>query len=284
METRQRAKRSNGPALWAGSLVLAALIVALPGPVVGEVSPPRPPPPSAWTVELDLKLEIEVRQALNEDKVLRPLNVGVKVRKGCVTLWGPVSSALDERRAMEKVEQVRGLAGLRSELYVRNAPPNRDALALALLPEPVPTRTEVALPNRESGALTLLHKRSAEPSPPPPRPREEGPGEGLPPIVRTADTTPPAPPPLAVADLPKPGKPPVLLAPVALGPRPSAARSLAVLVEQTRQSQARFRLVQADVQGSVVLLRSGEARPEDVTALATALLRVSGVGDVVIDD
>jgi hypothetical protein len=288
MKTR-RAERASGPARWAGGLALAVLAAALPGPAAGAGAPqpPAPPPPSAWTAGQDLRLEIEVRQALNDDRVLRRLNIGVRARKGQVTLWGPVSSKDDEERALEIARQVRGPSVVRSELRLRDAPPSRPAeVELGLLPGPGPTRTEVALPDRESGSLTLRHKQPP-PSPPAPpaRPRETGPGEGLPPIVRTTGAAPPG---VARAEPPAPPRPAALLAPVPLGGRPGAAAtgvlSLEQLVERTRLSEERFRLVRAEVQGSVVFLRAGAARPEDVTALAAALQKVPGVGDVVMDD
>jgi hypothetical protein len=216
--------------------------------------------------------------------VLRPLNVGVKVHNGTVTLWGPVPSSLDEKRAVEKVERVRGVVGVRSELYVGRAPARRDELEMALLPE-APVRREAASPDRESGALTVLTGR------PPPverQPRETGPGEGLPPVVSTTGMPVPA---VAPVEPPPPVRAAVLLAPVALG-RPGeqvAARSvpaapLEVLVERVRQGEARFHAVRAEVRDGAVVLHSGAARGEDVTALADVLRRLPGVKEVAVDD
>jgi hypothetical protein len=86
-------------------------------------------------------------------------------------------------------------------------------------------------------------------------------------------------------------KPVLLLAPVAAPPqlrRAAAAAApatpLATSVERLRLADARFRGIRVELNGATVLVRGGEARGEDVMALARALSRLSGVERVVVKD
>src|SRR5262249_324395 len=57
----------------------------------------------------DLKLEGLARKALNQDKRLAGLNVGVTVRDRVATLWGPLPSADAVQGALDRLKQVRGI-------------------------------------------------------------------------------------------------------------------------------------------------------------------------------
>jgi hypothetical protein len=59
---------------------------------------------------------------LRTDDVLGTHNVGVIVRDGVATLWGPLPSGDDIRRALTAVGDVRGVQSVRSELYVAKDP------------------------------------------------------------------------------------------------------------------------------------------------------------------
>jgi hypothetical protein len=281
-----RLARGLGRRALCGGVALAALGLAVPALAVAQEGlAPKPPPLSAWAREADIVLVNEVRKVLAADKVLAPLNLTVSARNGYVTLHGPVSSALDQRRAMDAASRVRGVVGLKNDLYLGDGPPRPPELVLGILPEPSPTHTHVASPYRGAGALDTGTVKMPAPAIPPilRRPREEGPGEGLPPIVRTNEVV-EAPPPAAIR--------PVLLAPVGMGQRadrpgavrPATPSSLQQAIAQARGRESRFALVQTEVRGAVVYLRTGRARPEDVTALGEELLKVPGVADVVMDD
>src|SRR4051794_30611561 len=83
----------------------------------------------------DGQLMIAVRRSLMEDATLAPLNLGVGVRHGVATLWGPVPTAAAALRALERARKVPGLDEVRSELYLR--PPDDPRTDL---PTPLPQR------------------------------------------------------------------------------------------------------------------------------------------------
>jgi hypothetical protein len=69
----------------------------------------------------DVRLTLESRQSLNADEKLAALNLGVTVKSGVATLFGPVPSEELARRAESRVRVVNGLRNVRNELHI--APP-----------------------------------------------------------------------------------------------------------------------------------------------------------------
>lgn len=69
----------------------------------------------------DIRLTLESRQSLNADAKLAALNLGVAVKSGIATLFGPVPSEELARRAEARVRVVTGLRNVRNELHI--APP-----------------------------------------------------------------------------------------------------------------------------------------------------------------
>lgn len=69
----------------------------------------------------DVRLTLESRQSLNADAKLAGLNLGVTVKAGVATLFGPVPSEELARRAEARVRVVNGLQNVRNDLHV--APP-----------------------------------------------------------------------------------------------------------------------------------------------------------------
>src|SRR5919199_5069111 len=71
--------------------------VLVPGPYRAEAAEPAASvPASPETTELtaqDCRLELKALEALMQDEVLAPLNLGLTVRDHVATLWGPVPSA-----------------------------------------------------------------------------------------------------------------------------------------------------------------------------------------------
>jgi hypothetical protein len=226
-------------ALLAAVLLLAAAVGAEPLPV----------PPAARSGLRDLELTVFARRALRADASLGPLNVGVRISDGVATLWGPVPTVEDARRAVKVLETVSGIAAVRSELRLEKGQPN-DLLALPV-PEDPPTRTDAASPDPVSGSLGTLTRRN--PASPPPAP------QGRPPAI-------------------------ALMAPVTAAPvaPPRAAPSPAEAVEALRQSERRFRRIRAEVQGGAVFLHPGDTPREDVMAFYQVLARVPGVERVVV--
>ena len=71
--------------------VVAGLLLTVSAPAGAVDSPPRPPP-SALGLIGDLRLTVLARRALQGDPALGRLNLGVRVRDGVATVWGPVPS------------------------------------------------------------------------------------------------------------------------------------------------------------------------------------------------
>jgi hypothetical protein len=63
---------------------------------------------------------------------------------------------------------------------------------------------------------------------------------------------------------------------------PKPAASLAELVNEARQSEARFREIAVEVRGQAVLVRRGGAPGRDVMDLVQVLRRIRGVSDVIL--
>jgi hypothetical protein len=206
-------------------------------------------PAAARSQLRDLELTIHARRALHTDARLGPLHIGVSVRDGVATLWGPVPTVEDARRAAKVLEAVAGIAAVRSELRLEKGRPN-DLLALPLPVDP-PTRTATASPDPVSGSLGTLTRRN------PAR------------FAPDAEAPPPA-----VA----------LGAPVAApAPAPAnASPSLIEAVEALRQSERRFRRIRAEVRGGTVWLHPDDTPRQDVMAFYQVLARVHGVERVVI--
>ena len=94
-----------------------------------------PPPPTASHDQArDLQVMVHVRRALKEDPALAELNIGVRVRDGVATLWGPVPSEDVIPKARKVLESVRGVLGVASDLYVRVPEKVDDGLLIPLTP------------------------------------------------------------------------------------------------------------------------------------------------------
>jgi hypothetical protein len=252
---------------WA--LALAALCLVVPAPAA-ESGTGRPPA-AALSLIRDMRLAYHARRALAADRELATLNLSVKVRDGVATLWGPVRSAEQGRRALRTVGQVDGILRVRSELYVTT---------------PADPLEKFTLPPRADSPAYARSDTRREPGPPPAPPREPAPAPGT--------SAPRALPPLG--DPPAPDRRPVmLLAPVAVPGRAGervAARpvqgpatpptTVEAAIEQLRRAEPRFWGVGAEVRGGTVVLKAESARGEDVMAFARALQRVKGVERVVV--
>jgi hypothetical protein len=67
---------------------------------------------------VDVRLTTEARQSLNADENLASLNLGVMVKAGIATLFGPIPSEELSRRAEARVRVVTGMQNVRNELHV----------------------------------------------------------------------------------------------------------------------------------------------------------------------
>jgi osmotically-inducible protein OsmY len=214
-----------------------------------EADKPPPQPQDATPSFRDVEATIRAREALGKDQELAPLNLGVKVRKGVATLWGPVPSEALIRRATQALEKVRGVYEVRSEVYVVAPQPGPVVLPL---PEP-PSRTESASPDRFASRLNDLPGRTTE-----------APGAHV--TLRgpvAADDPPPKP---EAAPMRNPDKPPV--------------ESVEKAVERLRQSDLRFQSIKTEVSGSTVIVHGGTVRGEYVTKFALEVSKLPGVEKV----
>jgi hypothetical protein len=211
----------------------------------GAVDPPPRPPTSALGLIGDLRLTVLARRALQNDPALARLNLGVRVRDGVATVWGPVPSDTVARRTVAKLETINGIEQVRSELQVRR-PADRPLLADIGIPPRLPTRM-AAKPDTASGAIR-------------PRPREAS----------------------VVAGEKKPSPRPATPPPAPAAGRAPAVVPLSVAVERVRQSEPRFQAISVELRGDVVVIGRVGADAEDVTALAQALRRVKGVSEVMV--
>jgi BON domain len=226
-------------------------VLALAVPLTAAAAEPPPLPPAARSRTRDLELTVHARRALRADASLGPLNLGVRVHDGVATLWGPVPTVEDVRRAVQVLEAVSGLAAVRSELRLEKGQPN-DLLALPV-PEDPPTRTDAASPDPLSGSLGTLTRRN---------PANFPPSAGPPPVAALL-------PPVTAAPAAPPRAAPAPLAP-------------AEVVEALRLSERRFRRIRAEVRGGTVFLHPADTPREDVMAFYQVLAHVPGVERVVV--
>lgn len=234
----------------------------------------------------DWQLTIYARQALTHDQVLAPLNLGVSVRKGVATLWGPVTSAATALRALDCVRRLPGLDDVRSELYIvdDNNPSLPSPAGPAVPPPATPPRPPARLVER-SGTVTaapgqtLSVPRVTLPVDPR-RPADEQPTRVQPP--RASFTGSISFEPAVNAAQPSAISPP---AAVLLPPRPLDSNTrLYAAVERLRQSDARFRHLQSSVRGGIVTLTGATPSGEDLMEFAQAVGRLPGVERVVLGD
>jgi hypothetical protein len=218
---------------------------------------------------LDTELSVRVRAALAKDQALAPLNIGVNVRDGTVTLWGSVPSADFARRAMSVAGQVKGVQSIRCELSLIPRDDEGDPSATCA-PPPIPVPDKVGPP---PGALT--GRPAEQPAVPQVKPtaRSQRPGGDillLPPIIVAG-------PPAGA----KPAPPASLGHPVPL-PLEASAPDLSSALDKVRRSDTRFGGIRWEVRERVVTLSGTVPRGEDLMAFAQAVSRVAGVERVLL--
>lgn len=211
----------------------------------------------------DARLTLESRQSLNADEKLAALNLGVSVKAGIATLFGPVPSEELARRAEARVRVVTGLRNVRNELHVAPpAEPDLRKLAAALeksgptgptLPEPI---------------LTLDPAGIA----------------ALPPKAQHA------PPVSTLFSLAKSDPAPTMIAPVQptghgpIPPRfPGEANDPSAEIEQLRRSDKRYQGLQAKWSHGVVSVSGSLRKWPDLWDFADAVSKLPGVERVRIE-
>ncbi len=223
--------------------VLAALLLLSPVVRAAEADPAPAAPDGAR----DLEIEVRARHLLLTDAELAPFNLGVTVRNGVAVVSGPVSSPELRAKALKKIENVRGVFKVESDMYVaRDAGQWLSPPGIRQLPD-APVHTSSAMPDLRTGKMPLFPSEFA--------------------VKRPSE--PPAAPKLVT-----------LLTPVAV---PDDSADLGSVIERIRKGDERYRLIQYDVKGGAIYLR-GSARPENVMAFARALSNVPGVEHVILQN
>jgi len=250
-------------AAWVVSLCFC-LLSSLPVVLAAE--------PPAIGAGADLRHELLARQALLNDRVLAPLNLGVRVHKHVAVLWGPVPSADLGRRAVEVLKQLPELIEVQNELHVRppeEAPPDVPPLPPPL--RPLPLQDGPRPPAPSTGILTRHSTPLPQASPAPVEP-------------------PPWTPPDQAAFAPRQNAGPLL--PFIDIPRPSTAATAASdqgewlieAVTRVQRSNPRFRQLRPEVRGRTVRLDGTVQRWDDAQELARRLTHLPGVEHVVLGD
>jgi hypothetical protein len=225
------------------------------------------PPAVALHLIRDLRLSVLAEREMRKDRVLKYLNLSVKVRNGVAEVSGKVGSEEIARHALGKVESVKGISEARPRFQwmdgsalVFGAPPPADQRTIFQAAKP-PARLA---PGAMTGSETLKSQAEAPHDLPAvdvsPVPKSESPRDD---------------PPSVVVGLPqRVAAPPAAAAP---------ATSLAERVAEVRQSEGRFRGIPVDVKedGTLIVRRSGVSS-RDATALSQALRRIPGVSEVLL--
>jgi hypothetical protein len=205
---------------------------------------------------LDIHLTVLARQALQRDRLLANVNIGVHVKERVATLWGPVPSDKVAERAVRLLRQIPELREVRSELSIDLEPPpilDRQG------PAPAGPRWLPGLPG----------EGAARPPTPPPAILTRHPGKGAahtPQLPAIAVPTPPG--------VPAAGAP----AEPAMAPGADLAREVRKLV----QGDERYRRVQVAAESGTVFLSGVVYRWEDMHELSRAVARLPGVVRVVL--
>ena len=263
--------------LWASILVTAISSPALLSSLEGRAAEGRASdsvetpnlqglsPPGSPLTDKDCQLASFAREALLQDEILGPLNVGVTVHSGTATLWGTVPNVALSRRAEEKVRSVLGLAQVKNDLRIAvGDDETAEFLGMATwrppaaLPEKAKTRDRpIPLVSRAEESWPSSNK-AAVASPP------------IMPLIQVLTG-----PQKTVSSFEPPMTQPVL--------KVSTVPPLVETLEQLRRSSERFRPIRVEVQGRVVRLWGNAARGEDVFTFAQRISHLPGVERVIVE-
>jgi hypothetical protein len=243
-----------------GSLLLAGLTFLVPPWLVA--GPPRWSAAPQPTLR-DSHLTLHARQALMEDPQLARLYLGVSVRLGVATVWGPVPSEDLARHAVDLLRRVQGLLDVRSQMYVGSA-----GETAAEVPRASPGRPALPpfLPLEPRSGGALMGRAGEAGTAKPPR-RPGGGYDSLTgfdvgsarPLSEAVSLLPPVPPTDPSSQLPP-------------------------AIEQLRQSNPRFQLVRIEAEGGAVHLHGKPVDREAMLALAESISRLPGVKRVFLHD
>jgi hypothetical protein len=229
---------------WPALLVVFLLPLPLPA---SEAAPA--PAQAEYDLVRDLEIQVRARRMLQEDQELAPFNLGVTVRNGAAVVWGPVSSAEIQAKALKKVENVRGVFSVRGAMYVApeaGKPPQPGATKL--LPD-VSEETGADAPDWRTGRLPSQTTRLAS--------KQSDQRAGPPKTVR-------------------------LKTPIVLAEEPTVVNGdVAGAIERIRAADERYRLIRYEMKDAAIYVR-GDAKPEHAMAFARAIANLPGVERVIL--
>lgn len=220
---------------------------------------PRQPSSGSPPTERDCQFALYARDALLQDDILAPLNIGVSVRSGVATLWGAVPSPALAHRAEERVRKVAGLAQVKNELRISV----RDEDLADFLKRPVTDKTlPIQEPKRWDHSAPLVSR-------------------GEDPRSSSRRTSPPLLMPRI--DIP-PGQTKTVSAfEPAFDPKPAPPQPLIAVLENLRRSNERFQGIHFEVQQGEVHLFGKSASSEEVFNFAQLVAHLPGVQRVIVE-
>jgi hypothetical protein len=237
-----------------GGVLQGSVAVFVLGLIFGGTGPRAGEPPSVIAglppeSPADWKLGLQARSALQQDKTLQSVNIGVTIRGGTATLWGPLPDAETVRAAQACLKRIKGIEKVIDD--TRIVPPV----------DPLPA--QVADARRSQGVKT-------EPNGPAPS------------SVTTAKVTSSRPADLANIAPARPSidpAPAVLLRPMLAAQAPDFDH----LWNALRLKDARFRDVTLENQRGVLRINGTVPRIADAWELAEKLADFPGVVQVLLD-
>lgn len=223
---------------------------------------------SAYAVDPnDARLTLESRQSLNADEKLAALNLGVTVKAGVATLFGPVPSDELARRAEARVRVVTGLRNVRNDLHVvPPTEPDMRKLAAAL---------EKAGPSRSPVPDPILTLDPAGASPLPPK-TQRGPT----PVSSLFSLAKSDPAPATIAPAQPIGHGPI---PPAFPGEQPPANDPSAEIDKLRRSDNRYQGLQAKWSQGVVSINGSLKKWRDLWDFADAVAKLPGVDRVRIE-
>jgi len=122
--------------------------------------------------ERDFQLTVHARQVLAEIPGLAGLNIGIRVRRGVLTLWGPIPDRKIVFLLIARMENLKGISRVISELYIGSGGEGVQAFTVLTNREPMqltdartPPNSAETLPRTEGSLSRVLRMPSGLPVP-----------------------------------------------------------------------------------------------------------------------
>jgi len=283
-DQRVAAERKAAPrsVCWCIAIVVSGIAASwlLDGNLRASDATPATRPFPDHPVLRETKRILRVRQALFEDPLLAPYNLGVEVRENVAILSGTLPNVALVSRAQERVQTLGLFMDVRSELVVDPQCDQPKSLPL-VTPSESDSDALISIVNPRPRPPSELTGRKEEPVriPALKPPIAETPGSGDPapskPLNEAVTLLPPRPIAAATSS-------PTVSGAEILPPRPIPPTDSSQAVEELRVSEARYRALQVSVRQGVVTIR-GNSSGGEMFAFAQAVRTLPGVVRVVLE-